>query len=79
MNLTEKKQSLKQLIEDADEKLTGLLMAVAIEYNASTEEYTPEEIEGFYKVRDELIKNPEKGYTVEKAHDLIRNKIRDAI
>ncbi len=79
MSLAEKKQALLHIVEDADEKLIGLLMALAFEYNASTEEYTPEEIEGFYKVRDELIKHPEKGYTVEQAHDLIINKIRDAI
>ena len=78
MSLAEKKQSLMHILADSDEKLTGLLIALAIEYNASSEEYTHEEIEGFYKVRDEFIKHPETGYTVEKAHHLIRNKIRDA-
>ncbi len=78
MSLAEKKQNLLYIIEDADEKLTGLLIALAIEYNASGEEYTLEEIESFYKTRDELIKNPEKGSTVKEAHDRIRNKIQDA-
>ena len=73
MSLTEKKQSLLHIVEDADEKLTGLLIALADEYNSPSEEYTNEEIEGFYKVRDELINHPEIGYTVEKAHHLIRN------
>ena len=74
MSLAEKKQSLLYMIEDADEKLTGLLMALANEYNASGEEYPSEEIESFYKIRDELIKNPEKGCTVEEAQQRIRNK-----
>jgi hypothetical protein len=77
MNLTEKKQALLHIVEDADEKLTGLLMALAIEYNGSSQEFTPEEIESFYKVRDEFLKHPEAGYTVEEAHNLIRNKVRD--
>ncbi|MEO6638454.1 MAG: hypothetical protein ABIN25_09260 [Ginsengibacter sp.] len=66
------------LIEDADEKLTGLLIALATQYNAPEEEYTPDEIESFYEIRDELVKNFEKGSTVEEAHQRIRNKSQDA-
>ncbi|MEO8568874.1 MAG: hypothetical protein ABI419_07055 [Ginsengibacter sp.] len=77
MGLSEKKQTLLHIVEDADEKLTGLLIALATEYNSSSEEYTAEEIEEFYKVRDELINHPEKGYTVEDAHNLVRNRIRN--
>ena len=33
MSLTEKKQALFHIVEDADEKLTGLLIAIATEYN----------------------------------------------
>lgn len=77
MGLSEKKQTLLHIVEDADEKLTGLLIALATEYNSSSEEYTAEEIEEFYKVRDELINHPQKGYTVEEAHNLVRNRIRN--
>ena len=35
-----------------------------------------EEIEGFYKVRDEFMKHPETGFTVEETHQLVRNKNR---
>jgi hypothetical protein len=77
MSLTEKKEALFHIVEDADEKLTGLLIALANEYNTSSEEYTHEEIEGFYRARDEFIKHPETGSTVEEAHRLIRNKIRN--
>ena len=49
MSLTEKKEALLHIVEDADEKLTGLLIALANEYNVPSEEYIQEEIEGFYK------------------------------
>ena len=77
MSITKKKEALLHIVEDADEKLTGLLIALANEYNASSDEFTDEEIEGFYKVRDELINHPKTGYTVEKAHDMVRNKVRN--
>ncbi|HXS56605.1 MAG TPA: hypothetical protein VN726_10815 [Hanamia sp.] len=75
MNITEKKEVLLDIVKEADEKLTRLLIALADEYNSS-EEYTNEEMEGFYKVRDEFIKHPETGRTVEEAHHLIRNNKR---
>jgi hypothetical protein len=61
-------------VEDADEKLTGLLIALANEYNTSNQKYSSEEIAEFYKIRDAILANPETGYSPEKAHDLIRNK-----
>ena len=79
MSLAEKKEKLLYLIEDADEKLTGLLIALANEYNTSGEEYTNEEIESFYKTRDEYLQNPETVFTVEEAHQKVINKHRDAI
>ena len=43
MSLTEKKEKLLYLIEDADEKLTGLLIALAGEYNDADQDYSKEE------------------------------------
>ncbi len=63
MGLSEKKQTLLHIVEDADEKLTGLLIALATEYNSSSEEYTAEQIEEFYKIRDELINHPEDNFS----------------
>ena len=40
MNLAEKKESLLNIVEEADEKVTGLLIALANEYNDATFEYT---------------------------------------
>jgi hypothetical protein len=74
MVLTEKKQVLLDIVEDADEKLTGLLIALANEYNTSNQKYSSEEIEEFYKIRDAILADPETGYSPKKAHDLIRNK-----
>lgn len=74
MSLTEKKDVLLHIVQHADDKLTGLLIALANEYNTSNTKYSEEEIENFYKVRDDLLAEPHSGYTPAQAHDLIRNK-----
>ena len=79
MNLAEKKETLLHIVEDADEKLTGLLIALADEYNTSDYEYSEEEIQSFYEIRDNLLQDPQSGYTPEQLHDLIRNKKNNAI
>jgi hypothetical protein len=74
MSIAEKKEFLLHIVEDADEKLTGLLIALANEYNTSGEEYSDEELSSFYKTRNDYLQNPEFVYTVEEAHQKIRNK-----
>ena len=74
MSLAEKKENLLHIVQDADEKLTGLLIALANEYNTSDFEFTDEEITEFYERRDNLLADPDSGYSPEKVHDLIRNK-----
>lgn len=74
MSLTEKKDVLLHIVQNADDKLTGLLIALANEYNTSNTKYSEEAIESFYKVRDDLLAEPQSGYTPAQAHDLIRNK-----
>lgn len=78
MSIAEKKQVLLHIVEDADEKLMGLLIALANEYNTSGEEYSNEEIADFYKTRNNYLQNPEKVFPVEEAHQKIRNN-RDEI
>ncbi|HEY9342968.1 MAG TPA: hypothetical protein VJ279_11815 [Hanamia sp.] len=75
MVLTDKKHVLKEIIENADEKLIGLMIALANEYN-DTANYSQEEIEEFYRIRDEMLAHPETTYTPEQAHELVRNKRR---
>jgi hypothetical protein len=81
MSITEKKQFLSQIVEDADDKLTGLLLGLANEYNSNTsgEKYSIEEISDFHKTGDEYLQNPEKAFAVEEARQKIRNKLRDEI
>jgi len=79
MSLEEKKEILVQIIEDADEKLLRLMTAVANEYNNTANQYTPEEIENFSEIRDQILSDPGSSYSPAQANDLIRNKERNEI
>ncbi len=74
MSLTEKKDTLLHIVQHADDKLTGLLIALANEYNTFNTKYSDEEIESFYKERDSLLADNKSSYTPAQFHDLIRNK-----
>ncbi len=74
MSLAEKKENLLHIVQDADEKLTGLLIALANEYNTADLEFTKDEMDDFYLRRDNILADPSSGYSPEEAHDLIRNK-----
>ncbi len=76
MVITDKKLVLKEIIENADEKLMGLMIALANEYNDTEQEYSGEEIKEFYRIKDEMLAHPETTFTVEEAHEQIRNKKR---
>ena len=76
MVITDKKEVLKEIIENADEKLMGLLIALANEYNDEEQEYSQEEVEEFKRIKDEMIAHPETTFMHEQAHELIRNKKR---
>ena len=76
MVLTDKKEVLKEIIEDADDKLMSLMIALANEYNYTEQEYTQDEIQEFYRIRDEMLEHPETSLTPEQAHESIRNKKR---
>ena len=77
MSLAEKKETLVLIVQSADDKLTGLLIALANEYNSTGETYSTVEIENFYQIRDQLLKEPETGYTPQQGHHLIRNNNRN--
>ena len=79
MNLAEKKETLLHIVQDADEKLTGLLIALANEYNSTNEVYTEEELDSFYQIRDQILNEPQSAYSPQQAHDLIRNKDRNGL
>ncbi len=73
MVLADKKEVLKEIIENADEKLMSLMIALANEYNDAPE-YSQQEMEEFHRIRDKMLAHPETTYTPEKAFRLIRNK-----
>lgn len=79
MVTTDKKQILLEIIEEADEKLTGLLLALANEYNDGDPNYTDNELAFFEERRDAFFKSGKKGYTVEEAHEKIRNKYKNGL
>lgn len=71
MSLSEKKQSLLCIIEDADEKLTGLLIALATEYIDADQEYSKEELD-FFDDRRKVFRDSNKaGFSVEETHGRI--------
>lgn len=79
MSITEKKQALLNIVEDADEKLTGLLLALATEYNDADQHYSKEELDFFYARRDEFFAGNKEGYTVEEAHEKIRRNYNNGL
>jgi hypothetical protein len=79
MNLADKKETLLKIVQDADDRLTGLLMAVAKEYNSTGETYSSEEIEKFYQIRNDVLRDQGSTYSPVQAHDLIRKKGRNEL
>lgn len=79
MGIAEKKQNLMHIIDDADENLTELLMEVAKEYNDTPRNYSEEDLQSFYKARDEFFASGQKGKTVEEAHNEFRRKYQNGL
>ncbi len=79
MSLAEKKQTLLYMIEDADEKLTGLLIALASEYNDADQDYSKEELDFFNNRRKSFYDNNKRGYSPEEAHDIARRKFKNGL
>jgi len=79
MVLTDKKQVLLEIVEDADEKLTGLLLALANEYNDSDYKYSNEELAFIEERRNAFFKSDMKGYSVEEAHEKIRRNYKNGL
>ena len=79
MNLAEKKETLLHIVQDADDKLTGLLIALANEYNDVNNSYSTEELNFFSSRQKAFFDNDKKGSTIEEVHDRIRRKHIDGI
>lgn len=79
MSLAEKKETLLHIVEGADDKLTELLMEVAKEYTDTPRNYSEEELQSFYNIRDEILKSGQKGKTVDEVHNDIRRKYQNGL
>jgi hypothetical protein len=79
MSLAEKKQSLLHIIEEADEKLTGLLIALATEYNDADDEYSKQELDFFNDRRKAFYDNNKAGSSTEEVHEKVRRNYRNGV
>ena len=79
MSLIEKKEALLHIVEDADEKLTGLLIALANEYNDADQNYSKEELDFFNDRRNAFYNSKKEGYSAEEAHDKIRRNYNNGV
>lgn len=79
MVITDKKLILKEIIENADEKLVSLMIALADEYNDEDYIFSQEELVFFEKRRQAFIENNKKGFTVEEAHEKIRRNYKNGL
>lgn len=79
MSIAEKKQFLLHIVEDADEKLTGLLIALANEYNDAEQNYTRDELDSFNDRKRVFLDNNKKGSSVEEAHNRIRRNYQNGL
>ncbi len=79
MSLAEKKENLLHIVQDADEKLTGLLIALANEYNDAEQQYSKEELDFFEERRNAFLKSGKKGSTVKAAHNRIRSNYNNGL
>ena len=79
MILTDKKEVLKEIIENADEKLMSLMIALTNEYNETEQEYSEQEIAFFEKRRQAFFDSNKKGLTVEEVNEKIRRNYKNEL
>lgn len=79
MTITENKDALFDIVKEADEKLTRLLIALANEYNNAEENYSKEELEFFKNRRKVFFDSGKKGSSVEDAHNRIRRNYHNGL
>ncbi len=74
MSIAEKKKAVLEIIETADDKLIGLIIALANEYNQQDNYFTDADIAEFNRRSDEYFKNPDSGISMEESLNRIRQK-----
>ncbi len=75
MGMAEKKSELMRIVETADEKLAGLIIALANEYN-NDYQFTEEDMAKFKESREDYLKSPEKAYSLEESMEQIRSRFK---
>ncbi len=76
MSFAEQKVELFKIVANADEETTGKLIELAKQLTQKTYKFSDEEIASFEKTRNEFMESEEKGYTIEEAHTMIRNRFK---
>lgn len=76
MSFAEQKVELFKIVADADEETTGKLIELANQLTKKNYKFSDEEIAMFENTRNEFMDSGEKGYTIEEAHKMIRNKFK---
>lgn len=75
MGFAEKKEIIMEIVRNADEKLLGLILALANEYNYQEYQFSEEEIKKFEERRDKFYASGKKGFTVEESLNRLREKL----
>lgn len=76
MSTLEKKKAVLEIVESADDKLIGLILALANEYNNSAYLITETDLKKFEKRREDFFSSGEKGYSMEDSIKRLRNKLK---
>lgn len=76
MNVAEQKIELLKFVVEADAETTGKLIELTHQLQNEQYEFSDEEIKKFEKTRNDFFASGEKGYSIEEAHTMIRNKAK---
>lgn len=76
MGFAEKKEIIMEIVRNADDKLLGLIIALANEYNHQEYQFSEEEIKKFKESRDEFYASGKKGFTVEESLKRLKEKLK---
>lgn len=79
MNLADKKETLIHIVQEADDKLTGLPIALANQYNDGDEYFSKRELDFFEERKKTFYSSNREGSTVEDAHNRIRRNFSNGL
>jgi len=74
MSIAELREELRHYIDIADDKKIEAIYTILENDIEHTNQYSPEEIKKFYERRDEHLAGKTETYTMEEAHQYIRQQ-----